>query len=133
MKKLHQTQWWNILSQMLIFKSYTKWKKKYTKFNHEIFYTKFLIKKIYQIKKIHQTHSWNILHRIFIFKKLHHIQKKNYTQTKNFTANNKTFTPNLSFFFFLLHQIRKIWHKTSKFLHQIRNILHQTDGTFGLP
>ena len=31
---------------MLIYKSYNKRRKKYTKFNHEILYTKFLIKKV---------------------------------------------------------------------------------------
>ena len=34
---------------MLIYKNYSKWRKKYTKLKHEIFYTKFLIKKSYTI------------------------------------------------------------------------------------
>ena len=49
-KKIHQTKSWNTLHGILIHKSYTKWiikklnriKQKYTKRNHEIFYTEFL-------------------------------------------------------------------------------------------
>ena len=80
-----------------------KIKKKVHQFNHEIFYAKFLIKK------------------------LHHIQKES-RRTKHFTPGNKTFTPNLVF----SPNQREILHEKSKFLHQIRNILYQTDGTFGL-
>ena len=46
MKKLHQSQWLNILHRILIYKSYNKWRKRYTKPSHEIFYTKFLIRKV---------------------------------------------------------------------------------------
>ena len=53
-----------------------KRRKKYTKFNHEILYTKFLIKKLHYIQK--ELHAeLNILHQIYFFS----------PNQKNFTRN----------------------------------------------
>ena len=73
-------------------------KKKYTRLNHKIYYTTFLIKKI--------TPNWekNTTNAImkyftphFYCKKAIPYSEKITRKTKNFTPNNKSFKPNLFF------------------------------------
>ena len=56
---------------MLIYECYKKWRKKYTKLNHEIFYTAFFIKKSYTMFRKKLLAELNILHQIT--KHLHQI------------------------------------------------------------
>ena len=118
-----------MLHRILIYKNYTKWKKlhqmkkKYTKLNNEIFYTKLLT----EIKKWTKRNHEILFKPSFYFNKVAPYSEKITRKTKNCKPNSKIFTPNQIFFC----HIRRLLHETLKFLHKIRNILHQIDCTFG--
>ena len=76
---------------MLINKSYNKWRKKYAKFNHEILYTKFLIKKVTPYSERTTRRTKNFTPNLFFFYQVREILH----ETSKF-----------------LHQIRNILHQT---------------------
>ena len=89
---------------MLIYKSYNKWRKKYVKFNHEILYTKFLIKTFTPYSERTTRRTKNFTPNLFFF---HQIRKILHETSK------------------FLHQIRNILHRTQKTVHQTFRILNQ--------
>ena len=70
---------------------------KYTKLDHEIFYTAFWFTKVTANEKITPNSIVKYFTPNFYFQKVTPYSKKITRKTKDFTPNNKTSTPNLFF------------------------------------
>ena len=75
---------------MLINKSYNKWRKKYAKFNHEILYTKFLIKKVTPYSERTTRRTKNFTPNLFFSRNERYFTRN----IKILIPNSKYFTPN---------------------------------------
>ena len=76
-----------MLHPTLIYKSYNKRRKKYTKFNHEILYTKFLIKKVTPYSERTTRRTKNFTPNLFFFTK----SEKIYTKHQHFYTKLEIF------------------------------------------